>query len=131
MLNWIVWNRTVYMYKNRLGINDLQWLMHHKTKLNHFFFLFSSSFLPPSFSLKLHYFLSTFLASSLLSLPAFLFFPVCLHVSFFFHMIPFWPILSLWLLYASIFLTPLDSSSSFFYNFLISNSSLYGGALVV
>ena len=34
MLNWIVWNRTVYIYKNRFGINNLQWLMCHKTKPN-------------------------------------------------------------------------------------------------
>ena len=34
MLNWIVWNRTVYMYKNEFGINNLQWLMCHKTKPN-------------------------------------------------------------------------------------------------
>ena len=31
MLNWIVWNRTVYMYKN-LALNNLQWLICHKTK---------------------------------------------------------------------------------------------------
>ena len=34
MLNWIVWNRTVYMYKNEFIINNLQWLMYHKTKPN-------------------------------------------------------------------------------------------------
>ena len=34
MLNWIVWNRTVYKYKNGFGINNLQWLMYHKTKPN-------------------------------------------------------------------------------------------------
>ena len=34
MLNWIVWNRTVYMHKNGFGINDLQWLMCQKTKPN-------------------------------------------------------------------------------------------------
>ena len=34
MLNWIVWNRTVYMYKLDFGINNLQWLMCHKTKPN-------------------------------------------------------------------------------------------------
>ena len=50
-LNWIVWNRavfdikpvylsstelfeTVYMYKNGVGIINLQWLMYHKTKSN-------------------------------------------------------------------------------------------------
>ena len=27
MLNWIVWNRTVYMYKNGFGIDNLQWLI--------------------------------------------------------------------------------------------------------
>ena len=31
-LNWNVWNRTVYMYKNGFGINNLQWLICHKTK---------------------------------------------------------------------------------------------------
>ena len=30
----IVWNRTVYMYKNGFGINNLQCLMCHKTKPN-------------------------------------------------------------------------------------------------
>ena len=30
MLNWIVWNWTVYMYKNESGTNNLQWLMYHK-----------------------------------------------------------------------------------------------------
>ena len=34
MLNWILWNRTAYMYKNRFVINNLQWLMRHKTKPN-------------------------------------------------------------------------------------------------
>ena len=34
MLNWIVWNRTVYMYKNVFSINNLQWLTYHKTKPN-------------------------------------------------------------------------------------------------
>ena len=60
MQNWIVWNRTVYMYKNQLGkpnqiytlaliayngwytikpnqhfgINNLQWLIYHQTKPN-------------------------------------------------------------------------------------------------
>ena len=34
LLNWIVWNRTVYMSKNGFGINDLQWLMCHKAKPN-------------------------------------------------------------------------------------------------
>ena len=24
MLNWIVWNKTVYLYKNEFGINNLQ-----------------------------------------------------------------------------------------------------------
>ena len=32
MITWIVWNRAVYMYKNGFGINNLQWLMCHKTK---------------------------------------------------------------------------------------------------
>ena len=32
MLNGIVSNRTVYMYKVGFGINDLQWLKCHKTK---------------------------------------------------------------------------------------------------
>ena len=34
ILNWIVWNRTVYMYKNGFGINSLQWWMCYKTKPN-------------------------------------------------------------------------------------------------
>ena len=34
MLNWIVWNWAVCMYKNGLGINNLQWLICHKTKPN-------------------------------------------------------------------------------------------------
>ena len=34
MLNWIVGNRTVYMYKNRFSINNIQWLMCHETKPN-------------------------------------------------------------------------------------------------
>ena len=34
MLNWIVWNRTVYIDKNGFGINNLQWLMCHQTKPN-------------------------------------------------------------------------------------------------
>ena len=34
MRNWIFWNRSVYMYKIRFGINNLQWLMYHKTKLH-------------------------------------------------------------------------------------------------
>ena len=32
ILNWTVWNRTVYMYENGFGINNLQWLICHKTK---------------------------------------------------------------------------------------------------
>ena len=28
----MVWNRTVYMYKNGFGINNLQWLMCQQTK---------------------------------------------------------------------------------------------------
>ena len=43
MLNWIVWNRTVYMYENRFGINNLQWLMCHKTKQNQTSYILSSS----------------------------------------------------------------------------------------
>ena len=34
MLNWIVWNRTDYLHKNRFGYNNLQKLIHHKTKPN-------------------------------------------------------------------------------------------------
>ena len=34
ILDWIVWNWTVYMYKKGFGINNLKWLMCHKTKLN-------------------------------------------------------------------------------------------------
>ena len=32
MWNWIVWNRTFYMYKIELALNNLQWLMCHKPK---------------------------------------------------------------------------------------------------
>ena len=35
LLNWIVWNRTIYMHKNGFGNNNLQWLMCHKTKPNY------------------------------------------------------------------------------------------------
>ena len=34
MLNWIVWNRTVFMNKMDLALNNLQRLMCHKTKSN-------------------------------------------------------------------------------------------------
>ena len=34
MLNWIVWNITVYMYKMDLALNIFQWLIWHKTKQN-------------------------------------------------------------------------------------------------
>ena len=34
MQNWILWNRTVYMYKMDLELNNLQWLICHKTKPN-------------------------------------------------------------------------------------------------
>ena len=37
MLNWIVWNRTVCMYKNWCSINNLLWLIYHKTIPNQFF----------------------------------------------------------------------------------------------
>ena len=37
MPNWIAWNGTLYMYKNGFGINNLQWLMCHKTKPNYQF----------------------------------------------------------------------------------------------
>ena len=43
MLNWIVWNRTVYMYKNGFGINNLQGLMCHKTKSKQTIWLQGSS----------------------------------------------------------------------------------------
>ena len=33
-LNWIVWNKTVDMNKNGVGIINLQWLMCHKAKPN-------------------------------------------------------------------------------------------------
>ena len=32
MLNWSVWNRTVYMYKYVFVINNLQWSLCHKSK---------------------------------------------------------------------------------------------------
>ena len=31
MLNWIIWNRSVYMYKMDLALDNLQWLIYHKT----------------------------------------------------------------------------------------------------
>ena len=34
MLNWIVWNRTVYIIKIDLGLDNLEWLTCYKTKLN-------------------------------------------------------------------------------------------------
>ena len=34
MLEWIVWNRTVYMNKINLVLDNLQWLICHKTKQN-------------------------------------------------------------------------------------------------
>ena len=34
MLNWVVWNRTVYMYKEDLTLNNLPWLVCHKIKSN-------------------------------------------------------------------------------------------------
>ena len=34
MLNWIVWNRTVYMFKMDSALNIQQWLIYHKTKPN-------------------------------------------------------------------------------------------------
>ena len=34
MQNWIVWNKTVYMYKMDLVLTDTQWLICHKTKPN-------------------------------------------------------------------------------------------------
>ena len=34
MLNWIVWNGTVYTNKNRFGIDNLQYLMCHKNQTN-------------------------------------------------------------------------------------------------
>ena len=33
-VNWIVGNRTVYIYKSIFGINNLRWLISHKTKPN-------------------------------------------------------------------------------------------------
>ena len=34
MLNWIIWNKAVYLYKMDLALNNLQWLICHKTKPN-------------------------------------------------------------------------------------------------
>ena len=34
ILNWIVWNRTVYLYKMDLTFSNIQWLMCHKAKSN-------------------------------------------------------------------------------------------------
>ena len=42
-LNWIVWNRMIYMYKNGFGINNLQWLIWHKTNPNQIFELLIDS----------------------------------------------------------------------------------------
>ena len=39
MLTCIVWNRTVYMYKMDLELNNLQWLICHQTKPNQAIFL--------------------------------------------------------------------------------------------
>ena len=44
MLDWIVWNRTVYMYKNEFGINNQQFSMCHKTKPNRIKFFKKSKF---------------------------------------------------------------------------------------
>ena len=32
ILKWTVWNCTVHIYKNEFDINNLQWLINHKTK---------------------------------------------------------------------------------------------------
>ena len=34
MLNCTIWNRTVYMYNTDLALNNLKWLICHKTKPN-------------------------------------------------------------------------------------------------
>ena len=34
MLNWIVWNRTIYKYENGFSINNLQWLLSHQMQPN-------------------------------------------------------------------------------------------------
>ena len=34
MLNWTVWNRTILGVKMKLALNNLQWLICHKTKRN-------------------------------------------------------------------------------------------------
>ena len=34
MLNWIVWNWTVYLYKMDLALNNLERLICHKTQTN-------------------------------------------------------------------------------------------------
>ena len=34
MLNWISWNKTVYMYKMDLALNNLHWIICYKTKPN-------------------------------------------------------------------------------------------------
>ena len=44
MLNRTVWNRTVLIYKNRFGINNLQWLICHETKPNQFAYPYDSNF---------------------------------------------------------------------------------------
>ena len=34
MLNWIVWNRTAYLYKNGFSIKNVQMLIYHKNQIN-------------------------------------------------------------------------------------------------
>ena len=34
MLNWIVWNKTIYLFEMDLALNNLQILIYHKTQTN-------------------------------------------------------------------------------------------------
>ena len=73
ILNWIFWSRTVYIYKNGFGINDLHGLICHKTKPNQ---IKSLSILPPFPTLSVLFLSSFFLIipPSILSLSLYLFF---------------------------------------------------------
>ena len=64
MLNRIIWNRTVYMYKNGFGSNNLQRLMCYKTKPNQ---TKLRLFYAKKFEYHIHYtFISIFLCSCFL-----------------------------------------------------------------
>ena len=58
MLNWIVWKRKVYILKMDLALNNLQWLICHKTK-SFFPFFFSFHFFSFVFFSSLFLFFSS------------------------------------------------------------------------